>query len=278
MSDKFGLCRRIIGKVTHQRTFDFRPTHHTREGLCHLVLEASSLFPHNPQVLYAPTAGFTNRVVTADKCDDIWSSSSGEPVLKRTAAQADGVIVYGPMIGVAFFNADCPIVALVEGEKLAVLHGGYRALIREDNREPNIIEAAMQEFDPKKTRAWVGFGIGPCCWVPEKDKREIKNPLLSRHSTLLANSLKITVQECPFGNGFRTVDLPFLIRGMLLEAGLNSDNILVDRRCTCCAKNAAGVPLFWSHTRYKACGEKCDGRNMSVVFLDPLLNSDGFSL
>ena len=260
-----------------------------------------------PNTLFCPKPDFTNRVVVKGQEDDVYSRKvmnqilgPGDPkndhlidvnfdnsvvigeeeveevVMTRTKNPADGGIVTGAKNAVAFFNADCPIIALVEGEKLAVLHAGYRALMRPIRHEPNIIASALRHFDITNTRAYVGFGIGPCCWKPEyENKPEILDPSKIWLGNILQSALSTTTEKSPFGPGHVSVDLYALSRSMLMLAGIPENKILINSWRTCCAEQD-GKPIFWSHTRFQAGLQEVDGRNMAIAFLSPNLQNDGF--
>lgn len=80
----------------------------------------------------------------------------------RSREAADGGLVKGTNRAIGFFNGDCPIVCLWQDDQLAVLHAGYRCLIRESSDEPNVIDQALVNFDALRLQAWVGLGIGSC--------------------------------------------------------------------------------------------------------------------
>lgn len=291
MTKHLGLYRQLVGRVPHGDYADFKPSNHSREEFMEKISVARHHFlTVRPYSLFAPTVAFTNRVVRLGEDDDVWGRTEREDdydaeerrvgsrdvwreILIRTKNPADGGIVTGEKKAIAIFNGDCPTVALVQDDQLAVLHCGFRTLIRENHDEPNIIEVAMKHFDPKRTRALVGHGIGSCCWVPEyDDKPEVLDPTKSRHPDLLAHCLSKTTEKSPFGAGHTSVDLYRLAKGLLAAVGISEERIRINSRCTCCAEKN-GKPLFWSYTRFKAGKQEKDGRNMSVLFLDShLLN------
>src|SRR3989344_7216943 len=134
--------------------------------------------PRRIKGVIAPKVNFTTVIADTSKpCLTPWSGW-----FARTSEPADGCIIRRFETAVAIFNGDCPIISLVENDKLAVLHTGFRTLIREKKDEPNIIEVAMKQFSPSATKAFVGLGIGPSCWMKENaDKPEVLYPSLSLH-------------------------------------------------------------------------------------------------
>lgn len=214
--------------------------------------------------IFLPRPDFTNKIaVLGQDCESICDN------VFRTKGKADGGIVEEKNMAIGFLNADCPIICLQEGERLAVLHGGYRCLIRKDETEPNIIESAMKHFDKDKVKVWMGFGIGPCCWVPEyDDKPEILAPNKSKYFKLLRSSLSVTNRNSPFGERKISIDLYKLVLKIFWYyfcIRLNNNDL--DRRCTCCAeRKVGGSHIYWSHTRFQRYGG-VDGRNLSFAFL-----------
>lgn len=257
---QYQLQHRLFG----MKHGDFMTKHQARDAVIKTVLRMKEQhLPDAMKWIFAPRVGFTNRVAQLHENNNIWAQG-----FMRTGDLYDGGVAIGPMCGIAIFNGDCPIICLTEDEKLAVLHAGYRCLVRERIDEPNIIDMAMKEFDPAKTHAWIGYGIGPCCWLPEyEDKPEIINPQRSPYPEILFGCLWTTSAKSPTGSGHVSVDLYSLALALLLRAGVPSESVTLDRTCTCCAQKG-GQPLYWSHTRYRAGKQRTDGRNMALAWLE----------
>lgn len=253
--------------ILGRRFGDFNPQNIAQKKFGNIIEDALTqagmpLGAHAPTRFFFPTAKFTNRVAALDTID--------VPVayrFTRTNFPADAGIVNGERAAVGSFNGDCPFICVWEGTRLAGLHGGFRCLIRADNGEPNLLEAVIAHFHPAKTFAWIGGGIGPCCWMPDSaTKPEILDPKKSRHSQLLSSCLTRTTPRSPFGPGHLSVDLYALAAGLLQEVGVPADHITIDGRCTCCA-GGPGNYAYWSFTRHRKDGGT-DGRNLSLAWLD----------
>lgn len=264
------LRRLILGRAEG----NFRTTDQPREVFLETLARAKEKhLPEHMHWIFGPTVKFSNRVAGLHEDNDIWTAGTEyhrRVGFVRTRSPADGGVDIGLLTGIAIFNGDCPIICLQQGDQLAVLHAGYRCLVRADPKEKNIIESAMEAgivpFDPKRTRAWVGYGIGGCCWLPEADKEEIRNPKLYRDPALLENCLTKTTRS-PAGAGHVSVDLYKLARLLLLDVGIPKGNIIVDDTCTCCAMEN-GEPVYWSETRHTAGKQPVNGRNFSIAWLE----------
>ncbi len=242
---------------------DFRPANQSREALLTLI-EKTALpeLPPEISMIYAPQVDFTNQTADINENYDQWT-----PWFSRTKTEADGGFVCDNKTAIAFFNGDCPILCLQQGKKMAAMHAGYRCLIRKNSKEEGIIETTIRQFDPKRTKAFIFGGIGPCCWFPEyDDKPEILKLELCRHPEILKDCLAKTNNNSPFKVNHVSVDLYKLAAELLKSLGVLQDNISMDSRCTCCAKEK-DKPVFWSYTRFMA-GKQGDvnGRNLSVVW------------
>jgi copper oxidase (laccase) domain-containing protein len=255
------LQYRIIGRAEG----NFSPRTRERRAFGEQVrMVMDRYLPMKVATIFAPSVAFTNRVVPRGIEDDFWGGG-----VVRTTAPADGGIVVGPYQAVAIFNADCPLICLHQEHKLAVLHGGYRCLMRENPQEEGIIEVAMKRFTPHKTQVRVFGGIGSCCWKAEVEKYpEVALPSHSRHPDLLEHCRYWTKAQSPFGVGHVSVDLYELAGRLLRHCGVPLENVHFDNQCTCCDVDETGSPKFWSHTRFKAGGQTEDGRNFSVAWLE----------
>lgn len=239
---------------------NFSPSNQAQDQFLLQVEKVKKLLPVSVAKIFAPSADFTNKLAMLGEDDDILT-----PWLIRTNNKADAGMITGAGIAIAFFNGDCPILCLQENNKLAVLHLGYRCIIRENPNEEGLIETAMKYFNPKKTKTFIFGGIGPCCWIPEPDKLEIQKPEKCRHPEILAKCLSKTTLS-PLGKNLVSVDLYKLSRLILIKLGVAINKISAKPGCACCAKKN-NKPIYWSHTRFLADGG-IDGRNFSAAWLE----------
>ncbi len=205
-------------------------------------------------LVFAPKCAFTDRVVELGKDD---KEINGW--LVRTNQFADGGVVTEPLHAVAILNADCPVVALfdVDAPRLAVMHAGFRCLVPDNRKQRSIIRAAFDDhgFDPKTVKAFVGYGIGPCCYGAEHVP-EVRDPMMGT--------------DLPVGRatrgpraGKRSIDLSQLAINQLLKIGVFEDNIVRELACTSCAKEQIDDAVeFAFHSNVR----KDQGRNATLLW------------
>lgn len=210
--------RRLFGKDTGNFRFDpdnRRPFYYSMLGIQKEIPEVSNFF--------SPNCEFTNRIAEVGSEEVVKDS-----FLRKTRQPADGGIVMSVNHAVAIFNADCPVTAVFDPihERLAVLHSGFRCLVREDPSELSIIDVLFKRhnFVPDFVKAFIGFGIGPCCFGAEH------LPEVSGMTMPLPLSRAIRGP----GKGQVSIDLIQLAKGQLIKLGVLPELITMDRTCTAC--------------------------------------------
>lgn len=196
-----------------------------------------------PRTLAVPRAECTTTIATLDETAD------GSPFC-ITRHAADGILVVATGSAAGITVADCLAICLWAEERLAVLHGARACLAPPDGR-PGIIAEAVHTgaFAPAATRAWVGAGIGACCYGLDTVPEGIP-PFIVRRPT-----------RGPRQNKPYALDLRALAAARLRSAGISADQITVDTRCTSCARTG-DADTYWSHVR----GDP--ERNLFVAWLE----------
>lgn len=210
--------------------------------------------------IIAPRCNFTNEIVEigpemerALPNDFAW--------FLRTKKEADGAIVNTFSDAVVIFNADCPVVAVHDcaSDKLAVLHAGFRCLIppnQKKTKKRSIIQVLFDDhgFNAWESRAFFGYGIGPCCFGVTSDKYpEIDDYQMDLPYGKVTRGLRL---------GQKSIDLYQLILNQLLECGVQEKNISADMTCTACA--GIDKPKYYSVTRLNG----RYGRNATLAWIE----------
>src|SRR5579859_3807002 len=139
---------------------DWRPRAGNPRGLAQLISRVQGELPPSLNEFVAPSCDFTNRIEDASQAEPLGDGCF------RTMGPADGVVIDRCHVAAALFPGDCPSLCLYDERRLAVLHVGYRCLIRAMADEHDLVATGLTHFDRDRVRAWIGCGIGPCCWVP----------------------------------------------------------------------------------------------------------------
>jgi hypothetical protein len=143
-------------------------------------------------------------------CDIVRASSTRHP--------ADALWTDDPGRTIAVMAADCVPVLLVEEDRIAAAHAGWRGAAA------GVVQAAAEAVGA--TRAWVGPAIGPCCFEVGGE---------------VAGVFAETFGPSVIHEGSR-VDLWAAVAVALEEAGVRETHIA--RLCTSCHPE-----LFFSHRR-----------------------------
>ena len=130
--------------------------------------------------------------------------------------RVDGHLTVQPGLALLVLVADCYPVALSDGERVAMLHCGWRPLAG------GIVERAVARFDGAPSAA-VGPGIGGCCY-------EVGSEVAERFA------------DVPGASNGRMLDLRRVIAARLAAAGV-SEVTHIDR-CTSCEPER-----YFSHRR-----------------------------
>ncbi len=138
---------------------------------------------------------------------------------------ADGLATRGELVLLAL-GADCPGVAIVGEESVAVAHSGWRGAVADIG--PNTVDALAAWGERRENlRAFVGPGIGACCFEVGD---EVVAAFEAAHGPLGALVIVPGQKKKPH------VDLKGAIARRLVErAGLRPENVLVAPECTHCA-------------------------------------------
>ena len=262
-----GLQRKFFGKETGNFQFS-----HANQRSFFTAIRRVRKNIQQVTTIFSPACGFTSRILSVSE-DSIelrprhfvLPTDLAEMTIERSNGAADGGIAENDGQAIAIFNADCPVTAIFDKEhsRLGVLHTGFRSLVPENPVEPNIIEAlfAHHGFISGDVEAFLGFGIGPCCYGAEHFSE------VQRGTVIRSNGDEVSLPLAKAIRGPRkgqtAVDLYTLIRSELLRLGVHGDQIMINKACTACAgRERGGAGLYYSNTWEG----KATGRNAVLVW------------
>lgn len=172
------------------------------------------------------------RIVTLD---DI-----GKGIVKeRDFDDVDGLITDIPGVTLVTQYADCVGLLFYDPVKkvIAASHAGWRGTVGEIGRKT--VETMQSHFgsDPKNILAAIAPSIGPCCF-------EVDSPVYDEFIKLKNIDLNRIIKGKP--NGKYNIDLWECNRQILINAGVDPENISVTDLCTKCHPD-----VFFSHRATK---------------------------
>lgn len=151
----------------------------------------------------------------------------GTGVFKPSFSDIDGLITNSPHVALVTQYADCTPLLFCDPVKkvIATSHAGWRGTAKEIGRVT--VEKMVAEFDsdPKDIVAAIGPCILDCCY-------EVDEPVYSEFSKL--SYLDLERIFTPKGNGHYQLNLVEANRQILVNAGLDPNNIDLNDICTCC--------------------------------------------
>lgn len=176
-------------------------------------------FDINKLVLGKQTHSANVRLVT--------QNDEGKGVLKeRDYTDVDGLITNIPEITLVIHTADCVPVALMDTKRQAIgnAHCGWRGTF--NSLASKTLEEMKSNFGTKAED--VVAAIGPCICV---DCYEVSRELYEEFWEKFGYEKYIISK-----NDRYYLNLPYINKQILVDAGVDKDNIIVSDVCTCCNK------------------------------------------
>ena len=186
-----------------------------------------------------------NRIANVDNTERGRGARKFDTVLPG----CDGLITATSGLYLALFFADCLPIFLFDPLKriIAVVHSGWKGTMGKIAIEA--VKGMQQQYqvDPGSIQAFIGPGIGPCCFEISRDLADQVGGEFHERQDVLQEQ-----------NGSVFWDLARSNYYLLQKAGLKSDNIIVCELCTRCRQD-----LFFS---YRGAGG-LTGRMAAVIGL-----------
>ncbi|MBP7669538.1 MAG: laccase domain-containing protein [Candidatus Eisenbacteria bacterium] len=148
----------------------------------------------------------------------------------------DGLVTTKRNLALALTVADCLPLALSAPQRgVALVHCGWRG-IAAGIAERAVAALSRAAASPRDSLdAWIGPGIGPCCFTLSSDEAGAFPSARLEHSSRSSSASRSV-----------SVDLAGSLRDALSAAGLSHEKIRITRLCTSCEPER-----FYSHRRDK---------------------------
>ena len=234
-------CIHLVTQKEKQKPFSFSLALHTQENPSDIIKNRSFFnqkFPTMSFVVANQTHSANIKIVTQKE-------SRGWKDLESAVSDCDALITKQKGVMLTILTADCvPILLFDKKEEIiAIVHAGWRGT--KDKIVYKTIEKMKEVFNsnPHDILASIAPSIGKCCyevdWSVAQHFQDIKGAYEHRGEKQM-------------------LDLPYINRVQLLQAGVESDNIELSNICTACE-----VENYFSYREENG----CSGRFMSMIGL-----------
>ncbi|QGQ46936.1 peptidoglycan editing factor PgeF [Metabacillus sediminilitoris] len=153
----------------------------------------------------------------------------------------------GIMLSLCF--ADCVPLYFLSPQKLliGVAHAGWKGTVNDIGGNMIRKWTNVEGVNPSEIKVAIGPAIGPCCYI-------VDDRVISAINKSIIEKYPLTYSKITEGQ--YKLDLKKLNKYLLLEAGIQEENITVSHHCTSCEKE-----IFFSHRR----DEGKTGRMLSFI-------------
>ena len=174
------------------------------------------------QPVFNPRCVFSRSIAVSGAAD--FQQVSADFDFHRSREEADAVVVK-PGQQAVIFNADCPILALEQQQRLIVVHAGLGSFVdRTKQGRKGLLDEVVARFGTRFGFGFFGYGIGPCCYSP---------PWLSSED-LPGYSIEDIEPEGPPQLAPR-IDLMRLVALEIRRLGVRIADFNFDEYCTACS-------------------------------------------
>lgn len=186
---------------------------------------------------FAPEKNVFSVQVHRDDVRTVTKEDWGKGLFTKTDYEADGLITNVPGTALVVFSADCGTILLEDPVTGAVgaCHAGWRGTALGIAGKTAKMMVSTYGCDPKNIRASLGPCISKCCFETDRD---VPDAMIAALGDEALPAIETT------GEKFH-VDLKYLNRQFLLNAGLLPEHIDVSPLCTCCDPDT-----FWTHRKH----------------------------
>ena len=234
-------CIHLVTQKESTQPYSFSLALHTNENPSEIIKNRdffSKNFPNMHFIVANQTHSANIEIITKQK-------TQGWTTLESAIEACDALITNQKNIMLTILTADCVPILLFDKKQnvIAVVHAGWKGT--EKRIVSKTVEKMREVFDsnPKDILASIAPAIGRCCyevdWNVAKHFKNIENAYENRGKK-------------------KMLDLPYINKVQLLEAGLDEHHIELSNICTACE-----VEKYFSYRKEKG----CSGRFMSMIGL-----------
>jgi len=234
-------CIHLITKKDSTKAYSFSLALHTQENPSEILKNRDLLnkkFPNMHFIVANQTHSSNIHIVKESKTEG-WNS------LDTAIENCDALITNQKNIMLTILTADCVPILLFDKKQnvISAIHAGWKGT--EQKILYKTIEKMKEIFNsnPKDILASIAPSIGKCCyevdWNVAKHFKDTENAYENRGEKQM-------------------LDLPYVNKVQLLQAGIDEHNIELSNVCTACE-----VEEYFSYRKEKG----CSGRFMSMIAL-----------
>ena len=236
-------CTHLITKKDLSQPYNFSLALHTGEQPTNIINNRSQInkaFPSMHFIVANQTHSDNISIIKTKK--QTWLSNIEEHAIEN----CDALITNQKDIMLTILTADCVPVLLFDPiqQVVAAIHAGWKGT--QQNISLKTVEAMQKEFNskPKDIIAGIAPSIGKCCYEVDWN--------VAKHFE--------DIQDAYDNKGEKQMlDLPYINKLQLLNAGLVDENIEMSNVCTACE-----VDDYFSYRKEGG----CSGRFMSMIGLN----------
>ena len=235
------MCHHVVTQKESTQPYSFSLALHTKENPSDIIQnrqQFSKIFPNSTFVVANQTHS-ANIHIVKEKQALGWHS------LDDAIENCDALITNKKNIMLTILTADCVPILLFDPKQkvVAAVHAGWKGTKKEILLKT--VKKMQEAFNtnPKDIIAGIAPSIGRCCyevdWNVAQNFKDIENAYDKKEEKYM-------------------LDLPYINKVQLLQAGLNESHIEMSNVCTSCE-----VENYFSYRKEKG----CSGRFMSMIQL-----------
>jgi len=234
-------CIHLVTQKESTQPYLFSLALHTNENPSEIIKNRdffSKKFPNMHFIVANQTHSANIEIITKQDTQG-WIS------LESAIEECDALITNQKNIMLTILTADCVPILLFDKKQnvIAVVHAGWKGT--EKRIVYKTIDKMKEIFDsnPKDILASIAPSIGKCCYEVDWN--------VAKHFKNIENAYENRGEK-------KMLDLPYINKLQLLQAGLDEHHIELSNICTACE-----VEKYFSYRKEKG----CSGRFMSMISL-----------